>query len=174
MQLEEEENERQKKKIIFMQKQREDYNNYMKMKEQQKQILNNDRMQTPIKITKDKDYRYQRKNIDSLNDNLCTYIGNDNCYARAGFKVKPLKIPEKFANNQINEYANRNFRKDYNIINFEPYNKCDINQKQGNNQMMNKENFYQQKQQINYNNSNNQEQHNMSQRDLSSQEYLNQ
>ena len=40
--------------------------------------------------------------------------------------------------------------------------------------MMNKENFYQQKQQINYNNSNNQEQHNMSQRDLSSQEFLNQ
>ena len=111
MQLEEEEKERQQKKIVFMQKQREDYNNYMKMKEQQKQILNNDRMQTPIKITKDKDYRYQRKNIDSLNDNLCTYIGNDNCYARAGFKVKPWKIPEKFANNQINEYANRNLGK---------------------------------------------------------------
>ena len=38
--------------------------------------------------------------------------------------------------------------------------------------MMNKENFYQQKQQINYNNSNNQEQYNMSQRDLFSQEYV--
>ena len=117
-QLEEEEKERQQKKLIFMQKQREDYNNYMKMKEQMKQNNYNDRIKTPIKITEDKDYHIQRKSIDTLNDNLCTNIANDNSYARAGYKVLPWKIPDKYANNQINEIANRNFKKDYNIIFF--------------------------------------------------------
>jgi len=123
-QLDKEDDERRKQKLIFMKKQQEDYQNYMKMKEQRFNINNInknndfDRLQTPIKLNEDKNYKKIHKNIDTINDDLCTNITNDNMYARQGYVVKPWKIQKKYQNNQINEKVNRNLiKKKYNIIN---------------------------------------------------------
>ena len=124
-QLDKEDDERRKQKLLFMKKQQEDYQNYMKIKEQRFNInnINNndndfDRLQTPIKLNEDKNYKKIHKNIDTLNDDLCTNITNDNMYARQGYVVQPWKIQKKYEKNQINEKVNRNLiKKKYNIIN---------------------------------------------------------
>ena len=73
---------RMQRQQLFAQQQREDYENYMRKKQQYIQNMYYDKsgMNTPIKITEDKNYKNQRKILDNANDNLITNLTKENQY----------------------------------------------------------------------------------------------
>ena len=81
-QFDREEYIRWQKQQLFAKQQREDYENYMRKKQQYIQNMYYDKngMNTPIKITEDKDYKSQRKTLDNANDKLITNLTKENQY----------------------------------------------------------------------------------------------
>ena len=95
---------RMQRQQLFAQQQREDYENYMRKNQQYIQNMYYDKsgMNTPIKITEDKNYKNQRKILDNANDNLITNLTKENQYT-----------------NYHNQYIGN---LDNNDINIKPYN----------------------------------------------------
>ena len=114
---------------IFTQQQREDYQNYMKKKQDYIQNMYYDKsgMNTPIKITEDKDYKSQRKTLDNANDKLITNLTKENQYTNYqnqyihnlnnDINIKPYN-QQNNQNYQIQNQKIQNYQEQYPKVNY--------------------------------------------------------
>lgn len=116
---------RQQKKLEFMEQQRNDYLEYLKMKD-------NKKTGTPFKITEDAEYHPPIKKLDNRDANLCTNIAKDNQYSRDGYQINDWKIPDKYEKNFNENYIRGKNRSGYNIINHQIYDVKELENKRTN------------------------------------------
>ena len=128
-QFDREEYIRWQKQQLFAQQQREDYENYMRKKQQYIQNMYYDKsgMNTPIKITEDKDYKSQRKTLDNANDKLITNLTKENQYTNYqnqyihnlnnDINIKPYN-QQNNQNYQIQNQKTQNYQEQYPKVNY--------------------------------------------------------
>ena len=143
-QFDREEYIRWQKQQLFAQQQREDYENYMRKKQQYIQNMYYDKsgMNTPIKITEDKDYKFQRKTLDNANDKLITNLTKENQYTNYknqyihnlnnDINIKPYN-QQNNQNYQIQNQKIPNYQEQYPKVNYHLQNQIQ-NQNQNQNQ----------------------------------------